>query len=148
MAEHLFPLGPLGLVVSPLRRTRETAAPLERRWGRAGRLEPAVAEIPSPHEGLADRGEWLRRAMAGRWRDLGPELAAWRRHVVEALVAIGEPAVVVSHFIAINVAVGEALGDDRVVTFAPDHCSITIVDVDGGRFRLVERGPEATTALL
>src|SRR3989338_8555405 len=47
LAGRLAPLGPLPIVTSPLRRTRETAAPLARRWGRAARVEPAVAEIPA-----------------------------------------------------------------------------------------------------
>jgi broad specificity phosphatase PhoE len=67
---------------------------------------------------------------------------------VEALCAITETSVVVSHYIAINVAVGEAIGDDRVVTFAPDNCSVTTVDVEHGSLRLVERGAEASTRVL
>jgi len=68
--------------------------------------------------------------------------------VVDALSAIAETSVVVSHYIAINVAVGEATGDDRVVAFAPDNCSVTIVDVEHGTLRLVERGAEAATRVL
>ena len=48
----------------------------------------------------------------------------------------------------VHVAVGEATGDDRVVGFAPDNCSVTIVDVEDGSFRLVERGAEAATRVL
>jgi broad specificity phosphatase PhoE len=148
MAARLAPLGPLAIVTSPLRRTRETAVPLERHWRRAARIEPAVAEIPSPEPGLTERGEWLRTVTARRWSALPPDLQAWRRRVVEALSALREMSVVVSHYIAINVAVGEAIGDDRVVTFAPDNCSITVLDIEDGSFRLVERGAEAATRVL
>jgi broad specificity phosphatase PhoE len=148
MAARLAPLGPLAIVASPLRRTRETAAPLERRWRLAARIEPAVAEIPSCEPGLAERGEWLRSVMARRWSEVSPDLRSWRRGVVEALCAITETSVVVSHYVAINVAVGEAIGDDRVVTFAPDNCSVTTVDVEHGSLRLVERGAEASTRVL
>ena len=148
VADRLAPLGPRPIVASPLRRTRETATPLELRWRRTARIEPAVAEIPSPVDDLAKRGEWLRGVMAGRWSELAPELRAWRREVVAALAAIPEASVVVSHYIAINVAVGHATGDDRVVCFAPDHCSVTIVDVEGGALRLIERGGEAPTRVL
>jgi broad specificity phosphatase PhoE len=56
--------------------------------------------------------------------------------------------VVFSHFVAINVAVGEATGDDRVTVFSPDHCSVTVLDVVDGTLRLVERGAEAATRVL
>lgn len=148
LAARLAPLGPLPIVASPLRRTRETAAPLERLWRRTALIEPRVAEIPSPVEDLARRGEWLRGVTAGRWPAQAPELQAWRRRVVEALGAIREPSVVVSHYIAINVAVGRATGDDRVVAFAPDHCSVTLVEVEDGALRLIERGAEAATRVL
>ena len=148
MAARLAPLGPLAIVASPLRRTRETAVPLERLWRRAARIEPAVAEIPSPEPGLAERGEWLRAVMARRWSEVSADLRSWRRGVVDALSAIAETSVVVSHYIAINVAVGEAIADDRVVGFAPDNCSVTIVDIEHGTFRLVERGAEAATRVL
>jgi broad specificity phosphatase PhoE len=143
VAARLAPLGPLPIVVSPLRRTRETAAPLERRWARTARIEPAVAEIPSADPDLARRREFLRGVMADRWPELGPDLRAWRDAVIAALLAIEEPTVVVSHFIAINVAVGHALGDERVVAFAPANGSVTVVDVHGGALRLIERGAEA-----
>ena len=148
MARRLAPLGPLPIVTSPLRRTRETAAPLELRWQRAARIEPAVAEIPSCEPDLAQRGEWLRVVMAGRWSELAPDLQAWRASVLDALRAIPETSVIVSHYVAINAAVGHATGDDRVALFAPDHCSVTVVDIDGAALRLIERGAEAATRVL
>ena len=61
MTRRLSPLGPLALVTSPLLRCQETAAGLARAWKVEPRIEPGVAEIPSP-EGvaMADRVEWLR----------------------------------------------------------------------------------------
>lgn len=148
LAARLGPLGPLPIVTSPLRRTRETAAPLEMRWRHRARIEPAVAEIPSCEDDLARRGEWLRGVMAGRWSEQVPDLRAWRAAVVDALCAISETSVVVSHYVAINVALGHATGDDRVLCFAPDHCSVTIIDAANGTLSLVERGAEAATRLL
>jgi broad specificity phosphatase PhoE len=146
MAGRLGPLGPLSIVVSPLRRTRETAAPLERRWG-AGRVEPAVGEIPTPaHVALTSRGAWLRSVMTGTWRDVDPGLRDWRDRVLGALVTLPQSAVVVTHFVAINAAVGAATADDRVMSFSPDHCSVTVLEVDGGRLRLVERGADGAAA--
>ena len=148
LAARLGPLGPLPIVTSPLRRTRETAAPLELRWRRAARVEPAVAEIPSCEDDLARRGEWLREVMAARWAGLPPDLRAWRAAVVDALLAMPQTSVVVSHYVAINVALGHATGDDRVLCFAPDHCSVTIIDAGNGALRLVERGAETATRVL
>jgi broad specificity phosphatase PhoE len=147
IAGRLAPLGPLALLTSPMRRTRETAAPLEQRWGRPARVEPAVSEIPSPSLSVAERGPWLQAVMAGRWTALDPALGQWRGRVLAALLALPESAVVFTHFVAINVAAGAALGDDRVVLFRPDHGSVTVVDVEHGHLRLVERGAEAATAV-
>ncbi|HUJ48347.1 MAG TPA: hypothetical protein VLV55_14525, partial [Rhizomicrobium sp.] len=60
-----------------------------------------------------------------------------------ALLAIPEDTAVFTHYIAINVAIGAAAGDDRVVVFSPDNCSVTILETDGGVLRLIEKGREA-----
>ena len=148
VAAGLAPLGPLAVVVSPLRRARETAAPLERTWGRAGTVEPAVGEIPSLLADPTARAAWLRRLLQARWGDAEPELQTWRRGVVDTLLALRESTVIFSHYVAINVAVGACTGDDRVAPFSPAHCSVTVVDTDGGSLRLLERGGEATTPVL
>lgn len=151
MAEALGPLGPLPVVASPLRRTQETAAPLAQRWGVDVRTEPGVGEIvaPTSQAELEARAAWLRTAMAGRWPDLEPEHLAWRLAVLDSLRAVDVDTVVVTHFIAINVAVGEAAGDDRLVSFAPAHCSATFLGVEGnGRFSVLRLGDTATTRVL
>ncbi len=51
--------------------------------------------------------------------------------------------VIFSHFVAINVAAGAALDDDRVVVFSPDNCSVTVFDVAGDALSLVDKGHEA-----
>ncbi len=145
VAHRLAPLGPLAIVSSPLRRTRETAAPLERLWGRAARIDSAVAEIPSPSQDPAERGEWLRAVVVRRWADLPSELCRWRAAVLETLRTLVEPTVVFTHYVAINAAVGEAVGDDRVIVFAPAHCSVTVFEAEGGALRLLDRGAEAET---
>jgi len=148
MAERLAPLGPLPLVTSPLRRTRETAASLERRWQITARVEPRIAEIPSPVEGLAARAEWLASTMQQGWSNLPPSLRDWRRDLLQALADYREDSVLVTHFIAINVAIGQALGDDRVVCFRPGGCSCTVIEVDGETIRVIERGVEGASRVL
>jgi broad specificity phosphatase PhoE len=146
-AARLTGIGPLRILSSPLRRARETAAPLERRWARPAQIEGRIGEIPSPGLGLAERAAWLQAAMTRGWAELPAALQAWRRGVIETLLAMSEPAVVFTHYIAINVAVAHALGGDRVVLFAPTHCSVTILESDGRGLRLIERGAEAVTAV-
>jgi broad specificity phosphatase PhoE len=147
VAHRLAPLGPLAIVSSPLRRTRETAAPLERLWGRPARVDTAVTEIPSPGESPAERGEWLRGVVTRRWAELPSELCRWRAAVLQTLLALAEPTVVFTHYVAINAAVGEAVGDDRVVVFAPAHCSVTVFEAEDGALRLLDRGAEAETQI-
>lgn len=144
-AEVLAPIGPLPLYSSPLARARETAEPLAHRWNCEIVIEPRVSEIPSPTEVLAERAVWLRRAMQGRWRDLDESLQAWRRELIDFLHALEGDAVVYCHFIAINVAVGEARDDDRVVVFPPDNGSVTRLSNEVGRLRVVELGRSAQT---
>lgn len=148
VAERLAPLGPVDLVASPLRRCQETSRPLAARWSATVTTEPLVAEIPSP-EGytMETRIEWLREAMRGTWGQLGPRYTDFRDAVVARLVASPADTVVFSHFIAINAAIGAALGDDRLVIRSLDNCSVTTMDVVDGRLVLVEGGHEADTLI-
>ena len=148
MAKQLAAKGPLPLIASPLRRTRETAAALERQWKTEARIEPRVGEIPSPVEDLAARAEWLRGIMQRRWPELDEPLGQWREAAIAALRALTEDTIVVSHYIAINAAVGSALGDQRVTCFRPDHCSCTVLDVVDRDLVLIELGAQAATRVL
>ena len=139
--------GPLPLVTSPLRRARETARPLEAAWSTSAVAEAAVGEIPSPSDDLVTRGAWLREVLRRAWSDLDARLRAWRATLVDTLVDSPTDLVVFTHFVAINVVVGKAVGDDRVMVFALDHCSVTELEVVDGRLVLVSRGDEAATTV-
>ena len=147
VADARVSIGPQPIVCSPLRRCRETAAPLAKLWGVEAIVDERVGEIVSPSDrsGLAARGEWLRSAMQGTWSALGPDHHAWRDAVVDRVRARDEDTVIHSHFVAINAVVGAALGDDRLVCFAPDNCSWTVIDVDGPELTIVELGRQAMT---
>jgi broad specificity phosphatase PhoE len=148
VATRLAPLGPLLIVTSPLLRCRQTAAQLATTWQVEPRIDPAVGEIPSP-EGvaMADRIDWLRVAMRGTWRDLGPLYVTYRDQVVTSLCGIENDSVVFSHFVAINAAIGAAVGNDRLVVRSLDNCSVTVVDTCEKSLRLVESGHEADTLI-
>ena len=144
-AEKLAPLGPLEIITSPLARARETAAPLAEIWKKLPCLEPRVGEIPSPTSNPSERLQWLIPVMAARWPSLGPELHAWRSGVLTALTELDSDAVVFTHFIAINAAVGQATASDRVVFFRPANGSITVLEVKKEILAVVELGEQAET---
>jgi broad specificity phosphatase PhoE len=148
VAEHLTPLGPLALVTSPLRRCRETAAPFVARWETAATVSPAVRELPSP-DGVpaAGRPAWLRSVMGGTWAALGPHYVRFRDDAIAFLRSLAGDTVVVSHFVAINAAVGAATGDDRVVILSLDNCSVTMIDASPLGLTLVEGGHQADTLI-
>jgi broad specificity phosphatase PhoE len=144
-ATILAPLGPLAIYSSPLARARETALPLAEQWGVELLIEHRVAEIPSPTDDLAQRAAWLHDAMQGRWRALPADLQLWRHTLIERLLGMHEDSVVFCHFIAINVAVGAALADDRLVCFRPGYGSVTRLANNDGRLRIIELGRESET---
>lgn len=123
------------LVVSPLRRTRETAAPLAEVFGLPPELREEVAEVFDPAMPAAERKAMIGPFMGGRWTDQPESLQIWRKRVVRTLIELGitgstagHDVVVVSHYIAIGVAIGLALSDDRVVPMPIANCSITILE--------------------
>ncbi len=140
VAAALTDLGPVPIVVSPLRRTRETAAPLAAQWGIEPVVEPGVGELAAPVDPVPDHATWLRTLMEGRGADAPEIIGPFRDRVLRAIRSIPTDSVVVTHFLAINAIVGAAEDDDRVVLFAPAHCSRTIVDVTGDGLEVMARG--------
>lgn len=140
---------PRRLVTSPLLRARETAAPLAAAWGVEPVVDATVGEIPSPPE-LVDaerRSQWLGATLAGLWSDAGKPLREWRTTLLATLSSFDLDTVVVTHFVAINAAVGAARGDDRIISCTPDVASLTELEVYGGTVTLVELGRQAETRI-
>ncbi|WP_417519276.1 histidine phosphatase family protein [Minwuia sp.] len=149
MADVLGPKGPLPLVASPMRRCRETAAALEHVWGSPARIDPRVSEVPSPSENLTERREWLTGMMGGTWSDPAAlDLLDWRNDLLAAIDEIESDTVISSHFVAINTIVGALNGDQRVISFRPDNCSITRIEKADGKWRVAELGREVETEVL
>ena len=141
---------PKRVVSSPLRRCRETAEPTAAALGVDVEIDHIVGELPTPaalHP--TERSSWLREAFQGTWGEIRGDLDydAWRREIVAGLRSRGDTAVF-SHYVAINAVVSHLLGEDRVLSFRPDHCSITVLETDGSGLSLVEKGREATTGVL
>jgi broad specificity phosphatase PhoE len=138
------------VVSSPLKRCRETAQPMADALGVTVEIDPLVGEIPTPaalHP--TERPSWLKQVFQGTWGEIQGDLDydAWRREMVASLHARGDTAVF-SHYVAINAVVSHLLGDDRVLSFRPDHTSITVLETDGTNLVLVEKGREAATGVL
>ncbi len=140
MADTLAPLGPLPMLTSPLRRTRETASALEHRWGTMAVVDAAVAEIPAPSDDLAERHAWLQTALGSTWTELGPRYVSWRTMVTDLLLGLREDTVIITHFVAINAAIGRATEDDRVMVAPVGNASITVFEHDRKILTLVEAG--------
>lgn len=145
VANELQALGPLPLLTSPLQRARDTAVPFERMWQCQARVEPAVAELPSPGRELAERAAWIRRVLRARWSELPAVHQDWRDRLIAFLGGLQTSSLITTHFVAINAAVGAASHDDRLVCFEPDHCSCTVLEVTAGTLRLVRLGRERQT---
>lgn len=141
MADTLAPIGPLPVVVSPLRRTRETAQVLVDRWEVEPAVDERVGEIPSPDLAVSERGPWLMDLFRRPWDDWPDDLQQWRQRIPETLLSIPQDTVVVSHFVFI----GHAAGDP---SYRPDYCSITQFEHDGSTLRLVGRGDDRATIVL
>ena len=147
---------PVPVFTSPLKRCQETAIPLLQSWQATPTIEPRVAEIPSPIEDLSARTVWLRRVMGGSWDGLyndpestGHDFRAWYDNVLAALHDFhngpDRDVVVYSHFSALNVAYCAATGEQQVVSFVPDNCSLNVFETDGENLSLITKGAEAQT---
>jgi broad specificity phosphatase PhoE len=144
---------PLPVYSSPLRRCRETAQPLGALWGVQPMVFPEVGEIPSPPLSLTERQQWLSAAMKSDWANLqasapvdSPDYEVWRSTLLDALRAMAGDVVIYSHFVAINVVIGAAKGNDLVINFRPDHASVTEIEVVDGKFVIKKLGQAATPA--
>jgi broad specificity phosphatase PhoE len=148
------PADPLDPELSPdgAEQAREVARELHARLP-----SPRVAEIPSPQPTPGARAAWLKQLLASTWAELeraqdpnqaafSELLAAWRRGVRAAVCSCNVDTVIFTHFVPLNVVVGSALGQDRVVCFRPDNASLTIVETPATGIRLIELGREMAVA--
>jgi broad specificity phosphatase PhoE len=81
----------------------------------------------------------LEKVMLAGWGSADDTLHAWRRALLDFLTRCETHTVVFSHYVAINTAVGAALGLNDFAPFKPANASITIFDNAGGRLRLIEQ---------
>jgi broad specificity phosphatase PhoE len=144
VAQALVQRGAERLVCSPLLRTRQTAAPIAAALGLPLELRPEVAEVFLPTDGADARRAMLGSFLSGRWSEQPAALRAWRDRVLETLVELGRGhTIVVSHFVAISVAIGASTEDDRISPCALANASITTMEVVGDELVLRRPGEVA-----
>ncbi|MGZ8734797.1 MAG: histidine phosphatase family protein [Acidimicrobiia bacterium] len=140
LAAWLTPDGVDHVVVSPLLRARETAAPLLTRLGRQPEIDDVLIEYDAradhyiPIEELREtRDERWTAMVEGRWEEFGgEEPATFRARVVPQIDGIaaahaGERVAVVCHGGVINVYLADVLGIDRLLWFDPAYTSVSRV---------------------
>ena len=145
-AAALSAYGRLGVITSPMRRCRETAAPFEAQSGLTARVEPRVSEVAAP-AGVTDRRSWLREnfpwsdgAPRRKWTSVDAALLAWRDRVVASMLEVNQDTAVFSHFIAINALASVATGSEDTIVCVPGHASITEFEISGGALKLARLG--------
>lgn len=153
VAEALRRVGAVRLVTSPLRRARETAAPIADALGLPLEVVDEVAEVFDRTMTISDRRSMLAPFLSGRWSQQPARLRSWRDQLLAKLVELGQkPTIVVSHLVAISAAIGASTEDDRVTPCALANASITTLEVRSDRLVLRRPGevahlpPEEITA--
>jgi len=147
-AQQLDHLNKIAIISSPLLRCQETAQPFATAKNTPISIHQEVSEIPTPSNIAFDqRGPWLQQAMAGTWQELGQQFVDYKNDIGNFVKNLQHDTVIFSHFIAINVVIGEALSDDRLVVKSLDNCSVTTVVVHDGVFTIEEIGREADTLI-
>lgn len=136
------------VITSPLRRARETAAPLARTLGLDPVVDPGVSEydahaaeyIPIEELRAAKDDRWF-ATIEGRWEDAGgASPVEFQRTVVPAIDAIaagapGNRVAVICHGGVINVYLADVLGLTTPLWFHPEYTSTSrvLVSRDGRR---------------
>ncbi len=140
LAEWLAPEAPTVVCTSPLRRARETVAPLATALGVTAEVVPGVSEydatsgeyIPIEELRAAKDERWF-ATIEGRWDDAGGvDPRAFQDQVVPAVESLierfaGERVVVVTHGGVLNVFLAHVLGIDPLLWFHPEYTSISRV---------------------
>ncbi len=140
------------LVVSPLRRARETVAPIAERFAIEPEVLHELAEFDSnsssyiPMEEMkATRHPRLSALVEGRWQDLGGQVEpeAFRRTILDTLGRVteahpGETVAVICHGAVINAYLGDVIGTPRLLWFEPRYTSIHRVLISRHGIRSVE----------
>ena len=135
------------LVVSPMRRCRETVAPLAAAVGQEAEVREEVSEVFDPAMAADQRRTMIGPFMQGVWSDQPEELLAWRRRCLDTVLdlalqasAANHDLVIVSHYIAICAVIGQSTDDDRVVPVPIANASVSSFELVHGSLQLLSAG--------
>ena len=137
------------VISSPLNRCKETASlALEKK-----NLEIAInenfKELPSPTLDLEKRVNWLRRILPLTWPELlkdketmesAVNFNQWKENIMNNIYSLKKDTIIFTHFVVINVVIGEILKSDRIINFQPSNCSITEISKINDNLKIVKLG--------
>ena len=129
------------LLSSPLARAQETAEPVAESLSLDVRIDQRVREVPSPVP-LAERQNWLRGFMQGRWDEQSHDLHQWRDQALAAVLECPPSTVMFSHFLVINALVGLCERCEQTLVFYPANGSITVLNRDARTISVERLGAE------
>lgn len=127
---------------SPMRRARETAAPLADRLGLKVTAEPDIAEYDAGAASYIPIEE-LKAAGDPRWMELPDDIPAFQRRVVDAIERVvsahgsGNVAVV-CHGGVVNVYLSWVLKTEQALFFLPHYTSVSRVLASGDGRRSID----------
>jgi len=135
------------LVSSPLQRAQETAIPFQEALKLSPIINPNFAEVPSPSIALADRREWLKGLFSKKVNELEQPQVDWRNNIIAGIQSLEKNTLIFSHFMTINAVVGWIRGNEKLVSYYPNYCSITKIERVGNDFFIRSLGKELTTII-
>ena len=150
LAEQYLPMvskGNFQLLSSPLARAQQTAIPFKEGLKIPVRINTNIAEIPSPGVALVDRRNWLKALFSKTISELEAPQLEWRNNIIQGMESIEKDTLIFSHFMTINAIVGWITGDERVVSYYPNYCSITQIEKIGNQFFIRSLGKELSTVV-
>jgi len=133
------------LITSPLARAQETARPFQKGLHFDPIINTNFAEIPSPNISLANRRNWLKDLFTKKITELEQPQLTWRNNIISGIQSLEKPTLIFSHFMTINAIVGWIRGNEQVVSYYPNYCSITQIEKVGNEFFIRSLGKELTT---
>ncbi len=133
------------VISSPLKRAQQTAIPLKKEFGSEIEIDEAFGEIPSPGVPLIRRKTWLRSMFNKNVSDFDKAQKDWRNDIINAISKLQENTVIFSHFTVINCVAGWLENKPLLVSFYPDNCSITKIELNENGIDLVTKGAELKT---
>lgn len=135
---------PERLISSPLIRARETALPLAAAFVLERQVQADYGELPwREGQTVLQRAGELEQMQGARWSELDTQWRTWRARLIDRVLSETGDVIIVSHFVAINVLVGLATDDDRMLITRPANTSVTEFALStAGKLEVVSLGAQ------